>query len=98
VKKNYIKDEMVIKAKHELNKRILDKIGVPNSDDIPSDLQDAHDHIYETVKAEAHMPETDLFTPEENDTLITAELLLPKGDILVPAHVVGQKQHKKRND
>jgi hypothetical protein len=45
------------------------------------------------MEPEAERPEADAFTPEMYDTLISAEVLLPKGDILVPAKVIGRKRN-----
>ena len=46
------------------------------------------------MEPEAERPEADAFTPEMYDTLISAEVLLPKGDILVPAKVTGRKRNE----
>ncbi len=58
---------------------------------IPQELQDEDYEGYEPMEPEADCPEADAFTPEMYDTLIAAEVLLPKGDILVPAKVIGRK-------
>jgi hypothetical protein len=48
--------------------------------------------VYEPVEEEATQPELDEVTPEALDSLISAEVLLPKGDILIPAKVISRKQ------
>ncbi len=55
-----------------------------------AELQD-EDELYDPMEPEADCPEADTFTPEMYDTLIAAEVLLPKGNILVLAEVIGRK-------
>ncbi len=43
------------------------------------------------------MPEADEWTSKAYDNYISAEVLLPKGDILVPAHVVSRKRDTDGN-
>ncbi len=62
---------------------------------IPIELQDVdydNDQPYIPLEPDAERMEADDYTPEECDNLIAAEVLLPKGDILVPATVVGRKR------
>jgi hypothetical protein len=47
--------------------------------------------VCEPYKLEAEKQEIADLTTESYDAMISAELLLPKGDVLVPAQVSGQK-------
>jgi hypothetical protein len=60
--------------------------------DPPQELLDEDYITYEPMEPEADMPEADAFTPELFHNLLSAEVLLPKGDVFVPATVVGQNQ------
>jgi hypothetical protein len=51
----------------------------------------------EPVEPEAEKPEVAEFTTEAYDKFISAEVMLPQGDILVPAHVVGRKRDQDGN-
>jgi hypothetical protein len=53
--------------------------------------------VYEPYEPEAENPEIADFSPESYDAMILAELLLPKGDVLVPAQVIGQKHDPQGN-
>jgi hypothetical protein len=44
--------------------------------------------VYEPYELDAEEPEIDDFTPESYDAQISAELLLPKGCVLVLAQVI----------
>jgi hypothetical protein len=74
----------------ELNKSIIDKIGTVDLTDIPIELQDEYDQ-YAPMEPEADRPDRDEFTAETYDALISAEVLMPKGGILIPAKVIGRK-------
>jgi hypothetical protein len=59
-------------------------------------LQDDYDS-YEPMEPEASKPEIGDFTPEAYDALISAELMLPKGDVLSPVKVVNRKRDANGN-
>jgi hypothetical protein len=75
----------------ELNQKIIDNIRDIELPDLSVELQDDYD-IYEPMEPEASKPEIGDFTPEAYDALISAELMLPKGDILLPAKVINRKR------
>ncbi len=79
-----------------LNQRIIYVIGDVELPDLPVELQDMYD-VFEPVEPEACKPEIEDYTPEAYDTLISAELMMPKGDILLPAKVVGRKRDENGN-
>jgi hypothetical protein len=60
---------------------------VDEDDDLPN----------EPIEPEAEMPEADAFDAQMYDQYISAEVLLPKGDILVSARVVGRKHDRDGN-
>jgi len=80
----------------ELNRQIVEKIGAVNLEDVPLELWDEYD-VFEPVEPEACMPEIDDYSTDAYDALISAELLLPKGDVLMPAKVVARKRDKDGN-
>jgi hypothetical protein len=82
-----------------LDNKIMDSIAVDGDIGavIPQELQDEDYEIYTPMEPEADKPEADAFTPEMYDTLISAEVLLPKGDILIPAKVMGRKRDAAGN-
>ncbi len=53
--------------------------------------------VYEAYVPEAEQPEINDITPETYDSLITAEIILPQGDTLVPAVVTSRKQDSNGN-
>jgi len=53
--------------------------------------------VYEAYEPEAEKPEIDTITPEVYDSLISAEVILPQGDILVPATVTSRKRDSNGN-
>ncbi len=53
--------------------------------------------VYEPYEPETEKPEVSEYTPEMYDALITAEVLLPKDDVLVPATVIGHKRDAAGN-
>jgi hypothetical protein len=61
-------------------------------EDIPQELQDEDYEVYDPMEPDADKPEANAYTPEMYDSLINAEVLLPKGDILLPARVTGRKR------
>jgi hypothetical protein len=64
---------------------------------IPRELTDEDDDIYNPMEPEADKPEIEDFMPEMYDNLINAEVLLSKGDILLPAKVIGRKRDSSGN-
>jgi hypothetical protein len=91
------KDEHVKEQIRLLNESIIKKVGEADLQELPEGLQDEYDDVYEPIEPEACKPEIDDFTPETYDALISAEVLLPKGDILLPAKVVGRKRDHNGN-
>ncbi len=55
------------------------------------------DAPYEPVEPEAEMPEADAFDAQMYDQYISAEVMVPKGDILVPAKVIARKHDRDGN-
>jgi hypothetical protein len=53
--------------------------------------------VYEPYEAEAEKPEVDDFMAESYNAMISAEILLPKGDVLLPAIVTGCKHDAQGN-
>jgi hypothetical protein len=49
------------------------------------------DELYEPIEPEAKMPEVDAFDQETYDQYISEYVMIPKGDLLVAACVVGCK-------
>ncbi len=79
-----------------LNQRIIEEIGEVELPDLLVELQDTYD-VFEPVEPEACKPEIEDYTPEAYDALISAELMLPKGDILLPAKVMSRKRDENGN-
>jgi hypothetical protein len=53
---------------------------------LPELAEDEEDYLeYEPIETEATQQDIDEVTPEVLDSLISAEVLLPKGDVLLPA-------------
>jgi hypothetical protein len=75
---------------HQIETKIVD-IKQPNL------LQEPLRDIYEPIEPEAEKPEIDDYTPETYDAMISADLLLPKGDVLVPAKVIARKHDVQGN-
>jgi hypothetical protein len=55
------------------------------------DEDDSLDACFDLMEPEAERPEAENFTLEALANLINAEVILPKGDILIPARVIGRK-------
>jgi hypothetical protein len=53
--------------------------------------------MYNPFEPEADRPEADKFTPEAFDNLLSTEVLLLKGDVLVPAKVISRKRDASGN-
>jgi hypothetical protein len=51
-------------------------------------LQEVLFDVYEPYEPDAEKPEVDDYTPETYDAMISAKVIIPKGDILVPAKVL----------
>jgi len=87
-------------AIRDLELSINDKIGSDN--DIPQEFTESSDDEdvllpYEPMKPEAAQNNIDSCSPETFDNLIVAEVLLPKGDTLVPAKVTSRKRDTEGN-
>jgi hypothetical protein len=65
----------------EIETKIID-VKQPN-------LQEPMFDVYEPWEPEADKPEADDFTPETYDATVSAELFLPKENVLLPAKVIG---------
>lgn len=65
--------------------------------DIPQEVQDEDYDVYKPMEPEADKPKADAFTPEMYDALISAEVLLPNGDTLIPTIVIGREQDASGN-
>ncbi len=89
-------DENIKNDIRELNQKIIESIGDIELPDLPIELQDEYD-IYEPMEPDATKPEIGDFTPEAYDALISAELMMPKGDILLPAKVIARKRDADGN-
>jgi len=55
------------------------------------------DTPYDPVEPEAEMPEADAYDAQMYDQYISAEVMVPKGDILVSARVIGRKTDRDGN-
>jgi hypothetical protein len=53
--------------------------------------------VYEAYEPKAEQPEINDITPETYDSLISAEIILPQGDTLVPAVVTSRKRDSNGN-
>jgi hypothetical protein len=88
-------------AIHALDQSILAAIPETSTGakKLPADLlyNEALQDIYEPFEPEADKPEIADYTPETYDALISAEVLLPHEDILVPAIVTGRKRDQQGN-
>jgi hypothetical protein len=89
----------IIEKVREL-KSIHDHIPILPELEILGALLDVYDDEYQPyipIEPEAEKRDADENTPEECDRLIAAEVLLPRGDILLPATVVSHKQDAMGN-
>jgi hypothetical protein len=83
----------------ELDTSIRDRIAT-DDDSFPDPPQEILDEDYEEnipAEPDADIPEADAFTPELFDNLLSAKVLLPKGCVLVPTTVIGQKRDTQGN-
>ncbi len=62
----------------------------------PSLLQEPLMDVYDPYEPEAVKPEVDNFTPDAYDAMISAELFIPKEDVLIPATVIGRDMILKK--
>jgi hypothetical protein len=74
-------DKKIQGAIDSLHVNICDKIGGQQTSSAQEELQD----YYEPFELDMSKPEIDNYTHETCDALISAEVILPKGDVLVPA-------------
>ena len=84
-----------------LDHAIRDRIGTDSDPElqIPQGLVDVEDDylVYEPQEPEATQQEVDEVTPEVFDNLISAKVLLPKGDVLLPARLISRKRDGEGN-
>jgi hypothetical protein len=87
--------ETTIRQIIELDHQIKDNISLLPTQDVPQELLDVNDDDYVPylpVEPEAEKPDAEDYTPQEFDSLISAKVLLPKGNVLLPATVIGRKR------
>jgi hypothetical protein len=90
-----LNEESIQAQINDFDCKIEETIKSVPAQEIPQELEDQdYEDLNEPMEPEAEKPEADAFTPEMYDTLISAEVLLPKGDILVPAKVTGRKRNE----
>jgi hypothetical protein len=90
-----LNEESIQAQINDFDCKIEETIKSVPAQEIPQELEDQdYEDLNEPMEPEAERPEADAFTPEMYDTLISAEVLLPKGDILVPAKVTGRKRNE----
>jgi hypothetical protein len=68
--------------------------------DIPEDIlryMEADAEVDEPVEPDAQRNDADDYDPEVYDKYILAQVLLPKGDSMVQAQVIGQKKDRDGN-
>ncbi len=89
----------VLQAIRDLDLAIVDKLKHQNDVTfIPPELDEDDDYLpYDPVEPEAEQIEVDTYTPKTFDNLISAEVLLLKGDTLVPAKVISRKRDQEGN-
>jgi hypothetical protein len=83
-----------------LEQAIRDRISVDSDPPILQELLSDEDDdylVHETFEPEAVQQDIDIVTPEALDNLISAEVLLPKGDVLISARVIGCKRDPEGN-
>jgi hypothetical protein len=82
----------------ELDQSIRDRLPVESDPPNPQELEEEDGYlVYEPGENEATQPELDEVTPEALDSLISTEVLLPKGDILIPAKVISRERDGEGN-
>jgi hypothetical protein len=67
------------------------KLGSRGVPPMPNEFLVDEDAPYEPIEPEAEMPEADAYDAEMYDQYISAEIMVPKGDTLVSAKVIGRK-------
>jgi hypothetical protein len=100
--RNEKKSEDIINRIKELDRMITDNISILPTQPTLEELRDIDVYAedcqpYIPVEPNAVKPEVDDFTPEDYENLIAAEVLLPKGDILVLAMEAGRKHDENGN-
>lgn len=80
-----------------LDQSIRDRTAIESDSYIPPELEDDEYLEYEAIEPEATQQDVDEVTPEVLDNLMSAEVLLPKGDILLPARVIARKRNAEGN-
>jgi hypothetical protein len=84
-----------------LDHAIRDRIGTDSDPELqtPQDLVDVEDDylVYKPQEPEATQQEADEVAPEVFDYLISAKVLLPKGDVLLPACIISRKRDGEGN-
>jgi len=84
-----------------LDHAIKDKLTTDPDPDpaiLPELAEDEEDYLeYEPIETEATQQDIDEVTPKVLDSLISAEVLLPKGDVLLPAKVIARKRDAEGN-
>jgi len=96
VSQDELKDPIVQNHITNLEQQItsnIPSITLPSKHPNAPFLQD----VYEAYEAEAEKPEIDDITPETYDSLISAEVISPQGDVLVPAIVTSRKRDSNGN-
>jgi hypothetical protein len=63
----------------------------------PGILQEPLMDMCDPYEPEADKPEIDDFTPETYDAMISAELFIPKENVLIPAKIIGRKHDDQGN-
>jgi hypothetical protein len=82
------------KAKSISDLAIEVKLGHSDLPILPNEFltDEEEPEIYTPVDPEGDMPEADAFNPEMYNQYISAEVMVPRDDILIPAKVIG-RQH-----
>jgi len=101
-----LRNPEIIDALQKMDESIHNKLGA-HDDDFPfeldrqglvQELRDADDEgIYEPLEPEADRPKIDDYDEETYDRLISAEVVLPKGEYQHIARVIGRKRDQEGN-
>jgi hypothetical protein len=102
-----LKTEVVQQELATLNDAIKVKLGAHHNDDdskidlrlYMEDEDDENDNIFdaEPFEPEAHIPDVDVFEPDQYDELLLAEPLLPRDNVLHPSRIIGRKRDQVGN-
>ncbi len=60
-------------------------------------IDEDDDTPYEPIEPDAEMPEADAYDAQMYGQYISAEVMIPKGDTLIPARVIGRKTDRDGN-